>query len=162
MSPSLFLLSSISEKRFLERQGGLHRRQIRDRGFAEVGDLDWDIAPIPAFPKHQNVNGWSGSVGYAVYKNTEKGRSLPLGRVLHFQGRTNDHDGIWFLHPAIQRRRNDREIIRGRKARSSANTQGIPAGRAIPEGGPGSTCPASDGKPPLTSTREFFTMKIRV
>lgn len=31
--------------------------------------FNWDIAPIPAFPANQQVNGWSGSVGYAVYKN---------------------------------------------------------------------------------------------
>ncbi|MBO4540585.1 MAG: sugar ABC transporter substrate-binding protein [Bacilli bacterium] len=33
--------------------------------------FDWDIAPIPAFPALQQVNGWSGSVGYAVYKDCE-------------------------------------------------------------------------------------------
>ena len=31
----------------------------------------WDIAPIPAFPANQQCNGWSGSVGYAVYKDCE-------------------------------------------------------------------------------------------
>ena len=31
--------------------------------------FEWDIAPIPAFPAFQNVNGWSDSVGYAVYKD---------------------------------------------------------------------------------------------
>jgi multiple sugar transport system substrate-binding protein len=31
--------------------------------------FDWDIAPIPAYTTNQNCNGWSGSVGYAVYKN---------------------------------------------------------------------------------------------
>ena len=34
-------------------------------------DFEWDIAPIPAFEKNQQCNGWSGSVGYAVYKNCE-------------------------------------------------------------------------------------------
>ena len=33
--------------------------------------FDWDIAPIPAFTKNQNCNGWSGSVGYGVYVNTK-------------------------------------------------------------------------------------------
>lgn len=33
--------------------------------------FDWDIAPIPAFTPNQQVNGWSGSVGYGVYTNTE-------------------------------------------------------------------------------------------
>ena len=30
-------------------------------------DFNWDIAPIPAFTTNQQCNGWSGSVGYAVY-----------------------------------------------------------------------------------------------
>ena len=34
-------------------------------------DFEWDIAPIPAFETNQQCNGWSGSVGYAVYKNCE-------------------------------------------------------------------------------------------
>lgn len=33
-------------------------------------DFNWDIAPIPAFATNQQCNGWSGSVGYAVYKNS--------------------------------------------------------------------------------------------
>lgn len=33
--------------------------------------FDWDIAPIPAFDTNQQVNGWSGSVGYGVYVNTD-------------------------------------------------------------------------------------------
>jgi len=33
--------------------------------------FEWDIAPIPAFTKNQNCNGWSGSVGYGVYVNTK-------------------------------------------------------------------------------------------
>lgn len=33
--------------------------------------FNWDIAPIPAFTTNQQVNGWSGSVGYAVYKDCE-------------------------------------------------------------------------------------------
>lgn len=33
--------------------------------------FDWDIAPIPAFETNQQCNGWSGSVGYAVYKNCQ-------------------------------------------------------------------------------------------
>lgn len=34
-------------------------------------DFNWDIAPIPAFTTNQQCNGWSGSVGYGVYVNTE-------------------------------------------------------------------------------------------
>ncbi|MGN1098858.1 MAG: ABC transporter substrate-binding protein [Christensenellales bacterium] len=30
-------------------------------------EFDWDIAPVPSFSADSLVNGWSGSVGYAVY-----------------------------------------------------------------------------------------------
>lgn len=33
--------------------------------------FNWDIAPIPAFETNQQVNGWSGSVGYGIYSNSE-------------------------------------------------------------------------------------------
>lgn len=32
--------------------------------------FDWDIAPVPAFEKNQQVNAWSGSVGYSVYSKS--------------------------------------------------------------------------------------------
>ena len=34
-------------------------------------DFNWDIAPVPAFTTNQQCNGWSGSVGYAVYSKCE-------------------------------------------------------------------------------------------
>ncbi len=38
--------------------------------FRNIKDFDWDIAPVPSFSDYPWKNAWSGSVGYAVFKNT--------------------------------------------------------------------------------------------
>lgn len=73
VAPTSKLLTSTSEKTlFLSGDAACY---IEGRSVTtdlrEKADFDWDIAPIPAFETNQQCNGWSGSVGYGVYKNTE-------------------------------------------------------------------------------------------
>lgn len=72
VAPTSDLYSSISEKTlFLNGQAACY---IEGRSVTtdlrNKADFEWDIAPIPAFTTNQQCNGWSGSVGYGVYKNT--------------------------------------------------------------------------------------------
>jgi len=71
VAPTSLVLSSTSEKTlFLNGDAACY---IEGRSVTtdlrKKADFNWDIAPIPAFPTNQQCNGWSGSVGYAVYKN---------------------------------------------------------------------------------------------
>lgn len=71
VAPTSTILGSTSEKTlFLNGKAACY---IEGRSVTtdlrNKADFNWDIAPIPAFTANQQVNGWSGSVGYAVYKN---------------------------------------------------------------------------------------------
>lgn len=73
VAPTSEILTTTSEKSlFLDGKAACY---IEGRSLTpdlrEQATFEWDIAPIPAFETDQNCNGWSGSVGYAVYKNTE-------------------------------------------------------------------------------------------
>ncbi|MCK9537441.1 MAG: sugar ABC transporter substrate-binding protein [Bacilli bacterium] len=75
VAPPYSLFASTSEKSlFLNQKAACY---IEGRSVTadlrRTATFDWDIAPIPAYDtEYQNINGWSGSVGYAVYKNSEK------------------------------------------------------------------------------------------
>ncbi len=73
VAPTSATLTSTSEKTlFLNGDAACYiegrsvTTDLRDKA-----DFDWDIAPIPAFEANQQCNGWSGSVGYGIYKNTK-------------------------------------------------------------------------------------------
>lgn len=74
VAPAYSLLASTSEKTlFLNGKAACY---IEGRSVTadlrKQATFDWDIAPIPAFDtEFQNINGWSGSIGYAVYTNSE-------------------------------------------------------------------------------------------
>ncbi len=72
VTPTSNILSTTSEKTlFLNGEAAcyIEGRSVTS-DLRKQATFDWDIAPIPAYEKDQNCNGWSGSVGYAVYKNT--------------------------------------------------------------------------------------------
>ncbi|MBO5046613.1 MAG: sugar ABC transporter substrate-binding protein [Clostridia bacterium] len=72
VTPTSAILSTTSEKTlFLNGQAAcyIEGRSVTS-DLRNQATFDWDIAPIPAFEVNQDCNGWSGSVGYAVYKNT--------------------------------------------------------------------------------------------
>ena len=75
VAPPYSMFTSTSEKSlFLNQKAACY---IEGRSVTadlrRTATFDWDIAPIPAYDtEYQNINGWSGSVGYAVYKNTDK------------------------------------------------------------------------------------------
>lgn len=71
VAPTAKLLGSTSEKTlFLNGKAAcyIEGRSVTT-SLRESADFEWDIAPIPAFPTNQQCNGWSGSVGYGVYKD---------------------------------------------------------------------------------------------
>lgn len=73
VAPTSKLLGSTSEKTlFLNGKAAcyIEGRSVTT-GLRETADFDWDIAPIPAFTANQQCNGWSGSVGYGVYKECQ-------------------------------------------------------------------------------------------
>lgn len=71
VAPTSTVLSSTSEKTLFLNGGAacyIEGRSVTTDLRAKA-DFQWDIAPIPAFSTDQQTNGWSGSVGYGVYKN---------------------------------------------------------------------------------------------
>lgn len=73
VTPTSAILSTTSEKSlFLNGEAAcyIEGRSVTS-DLREQATFEWDIAPIPAYETNQNCNGWSGSVGYAVYVNTE-------------------------------------------------------------------------------------------
>ncbi len=72
VTPTSAMLATTSEKSlFLNGQAAcyIEGRSVTS-DLREQATFEWDIAPIPAYETNQNCNGWSGSVGYAVYINT--------------------------------------------------------------------------------------------
>ena len=72
VTPTSAILATTSEKTlFLNGEAAcyIEGRSVTS-DLRKQATFDWDIAPIPAFEADPNCNGWSGSVGYAVYKNT--------------------------------------------------------------------------------------------
>lgn len=72
VTPTSKILTTTSEKTlFLNGEAACY---IEGRSVTadlrKQATFEWDIAPIPAYETNQNCNGWSGSVGYAVYRNT--------------------------------------------------------------------------------------------
>jgi multiple sugar transport system substrate-binding protein len=39
--------------------------------FRAINDFNWDVYPIPSFSDYPEVNGWSGSVGYGIFTDSE-------------------------------------------------------------------------------------------
>lgn len=72
VTPTSTILSTTSEKTlFLNGEAAcyIEGRSVTS-DLREQATFDWDIAPIPAYEYDSNCNGWSGSVGYAVYTRT--------------------------------------------------------------------------------------------
>lgn len=72
VTPTSAILSTTSEKTlFLNGEAAcyIEGRSVTS-DLRKQATFDWDIAPIPAFGADPDCNGWSGSVGYAVYKET--------------------------------------------------------------------------------------------
>jgi ABC-type glycerol-3-phosphate transport system substrate-binding protein len=39
--------------------------------FQAINDFNWDVYPMPSFSDYPEVNGWSGSVGYDIFTDSE-------------------------------------------------------------------------------------------
>lgn len=73
VTPTSAILATTSEKTlFLNGEAAcyIEGRSVTS-DLRSQATFDWDIAPIPAYEHDADCNGWSGSVGYAVYKNTQ-------------------------------------------------------------------------------------------
>ena len=73
VTPTTSILASTPEKNlFLNGKAACYiESRTATAELRQNATFDWDIAPIPAFETNQQCNGWSGSVGYGIYKNTK-------------------------------------------------------------------------------------------